>query len=224
MIPVLVPYRPDHGHRDELWAFVQRAFWNRLPYTVVEGAHDDGPFNRSAAVNRAANDAGDWDVAIIADADTWVAPTNLAKAVDQAAAGLVSALTSVVELGEACTRTILAGNIIDPTTFGIDRIRTDDIATQSSMLVVSRELWDHVGGFDEKFVGWGGEDNAFWKAATILGGPPRRVDGCAFHLWHEPASDQATRMRDPGYVRNLNRWLKYQRARNASQLRAAQHA
>jgi predicted glycosyltransferase involved in capsule biosynthesis len=42
-----------------------------------------------------------------------------------------------------------------------------------------------IGGFDERFIGWGGEDNEFWERALT-----RKVYLFGFlpliHLWHEP--------------------------------------
>ena len=67
---ILVPRRDDNGYRDELWAWT-KAWWEReqshMP--IIEGYHTDGLFNRSAAINTAARIAGDWDVAVIIDAD-----------------------------------------------------------------------------------------------------------------------------------------------------------
>lgn len=223
-VPVLVPYRPDGGHRDRLWAHLSDEYWQALPaYRTYTDPGPDGPFNRSAAINVAARQAGNWDVAVIADSDTWVPPTQLYEAVRLArrTGSLVSALTSVIQLGQDYTESLLRG------TSGIlsaERVRTLDIETESSMIVVPRVLWERIGGFDEKFVGWGGEDNAFWRAATILGGAPLRVDGAAFHLWHDTA-DVIERKMDPGYMLNLKRWLSYHdQAKCECSLRKIQHS
>jgi glycosyltransferase involved in cell wall biosynthesis len=207
-VPVLIPYRPDSGHRDRLWAHLSNEYWSALPqYRPYLEEGPQGPFNRSAAINAAARRAGNWDVAVIADSDTWAPPEQLDEAVRLArrTGRLVSSLTSVVQLSQDYTESLLSGT---PGTLSTERVRTLDIETESSMIVVPRVLWERIGGFDEKFVGWGGEDNAFWRAATILGGAPLRVDGSAFHLWHDVA-DIIERKMDPGYMRNLKRWLTY---------------
>lgn len=218
-IPVLVPWRSDGGRRDDLWRWVRRTFWSTLPdFRIVTGRSPDGPFNRSAAVNDAAALAGNWRVAVIADNDTWVPPAQLDAAVDTALRSqrLTAAFSRVVELARDYSDGLLAGSatLAD---FNVDRVRTDVLGTQSSMLVVPRELWNLVGGFDPKFQGWAGEDNAFWKACTVLAGEPQRIDGCAFHLWHQPASrGNAT------YRTNVARWQRYARVRSEAQLRAVQ--
>lgn len=228
-IPVLVPYRADGGHRDEVWSYLNDWYWGDDPdsdfrfCTTVAADVDTGDFNRSAAINQAARDAGNWDVAVIADADTWVPRRQLDKAVQLArrTGKLVSALSSVIELTEDSTLTILQGHPVWPQHLSVDKCRTDDAVTQSSIIVVPRVLWERIGGFDEKFVGWGGEDNAFWQAARIIAGPPLRIDGAAFHLWH-PSTDVIARKMDPNYRANLARWQAYAQATTLDELRQVQ--
>lgn len=51
------------------------------------------------------------------------------------------------------------------------------------LLVVSRDGWDRVGGYDERFVGWGHEDSVF-NIALLLKAAWDRIPGSAWHLWH----------------------------------------
>ena len=52
-------------------------------------------------------------------------------------------------------------------------------------VAITREAYDAIGGFDEGFVGWGGEDNDFWERAET-----RRRTAFGYlpivHLWHAP--------------------------------------
>lgn len=184
------------------------------------GASPDGLFNRSAAINNAAKEAGDWDVAVICDSDTLVVPAQFEKAVSQAhTTGLLtSALTEVVELTEKSTDELLAGADAALNTLRSVRTRRREILTQSSVIAVPRKLWDAVGGFDEQFSGWGCEDNAFWLAAGIVGGAGKvlRINGPAFHLWHEPASK--IKILDPAFRINSKRLRRYKKSRTPEQL------
>lgn len=212
MIPVLVPRRPDHGHRDLLWRHLQLHFWSKLPgYDLICGESPPGPFNRAAAINQAAKHAGRWRIAVIADSDTWVPHWQLAAAVNTAhhTGLLTAAFTHVVELTEAATASTLVGH----EQLDAEKVRTRDIETQSSMLVIPRPLWDLVGGFDDKFVGWAGEDNAFWKACQLHAGEPERIEGPAYHMWHPPA-----RRRGTAYRANQNRWQRYAAAQTIEEL------
>lgn len=181
---VLVPRRADPW-RDALWAYARPWWAEHGP--VVEGWHtaDEGPFNRSAAMNRAAADAGPWRVAVLIDAD--VVPAHHDQ-VDQAVGWVrhtgepVLAYDRRVHLNRATTRSVLAGRALDADTGRGARVLESSC---SSAVVVRRDLWDRVGGMDERFVGWGWEDVAFrYALETMAGAPLRRVLGYLWHLWH----------------------------------------
>ena len=46
------------------------------------------------------------------------------------------------------------------------------------------DAYDQAGGFDPRFVGWGGEDTSLGAALTTLVGPPARLEASVWHLWH----------------------------------------
>jgi len=56
-------------------------------------------------------------------------------------------------------------------------------------LVITRDAYFAIGGFDEGFIGWGGEDNELWERALT-----RSVLLYGFlpmiHLWHAPSQDK----------------------------------
>lgn len=215
MTVVAVPYRPDFGHRDQLFTHLKHSFWNQIGFEVLTGDHDSDPFNRSAAVNQAL--AGDWEIAVIADADTWVPARQLGRAIETAKLTdrLVAAFNAVVEIDQPTTMNILAGKTGLDGSFGATKVRTKDLETQSSMLVITRDLWDRVGGMDTRFTGWGCEDNAFWHACRLHSGEPERIPGNAYHLWHEPATGKH---RGLHYRRNLNLWRHYQNSHTIEDL------
>jgi hypothetical protein len=53
-------------------------------------------------------------------------------------------------------------------------------------IVAKRDAYDGIGGFDESFVGWGGEDNDFFDRAAFLGGVDRFAYMPILHLHHAP--------------------------------------
>lgn len=192
-VVILVPRRADDGPRDELWDFVRR-WWEReqSPWPIVEGHHNDGLFSRSAALNTAARLAGDWRVAVIIDADVVCDPDRVRDAV-----GLASETRSMIlphdaryDLSPRATRGIISGRDVGDWERHVRRryAASNGHPSVSSVVVVSREQWDLVGGFDESFRGWGYEDTAFAAACETFGGIVR-MPGVVWHLWHPTARE-----------------------------------
>lgn len=205
---VLVPRREDHGRRDENWAAL-RHLWAARPFPLIEGHHDDGPFNISRARNTAAEAAGGWDVAVFADADSWVSDAQLACALRLAAEHdrMVVAHDRWVNVEPDEIQSWLAGDGLEwrdtrqTVTFGV-----------SSVIVVPRPVFEAVNGFDERFVGWGLEDNAFARANRLIVGRPLRVLGDVYHLAHDRPAEDVKKTQSPTYLRNRQHYFEYKRA------------
>lgn len=192
---ILVPWRAGDPDRERAWEFVRRCL-EPLGWPVVLG-DSDGNFNRSAAVNAAAEGAGDWDVAVIIDADTVDDHAALEKAVEQAHAEGSAVVPWDIRWKlnqDASARVARVGlgrfnraSDIDRR----DRTRPRGVAVRKrgGTIVVSRAAWDAVGGFDPGFASWGHEDRAFREAiATLAPGGLHSLPGVSYHLWHELAS------------------------------------
>lgn len=216
-IPVLVPWRTDNGARAAIWERL-RARWIEQGWTVVEGHPGDGPFNRAAAQNNAARLAGDWDVAIITDADSIVPPERLHAAIRAAheTGRMVIAHDRWVNVHtDEQDQFLTTGSL----TWRPDREVYK--LTVSSMLACPRSVWDAVGGYDERFRGYGYEDNAFYRACEILTGEPVRLHGSVFHLSHEQhRPHMREQLRDPLVQMNRARWRRYKLATTPRQIRA----
>lgn len=60
------------------------------------------------------------------------------------------------------------------------------VKSWAGLLIVRREDFFKVGGYDERFIGWGWEDIAFRLKLDHEIGPHQRInDGRVYHLWHE---------------------------------------
>jgi len=209
----LVPRRGDGGRRDDVWAWVRNRWETLHPdIDVIEGAETGtGKFNRSAAINDAADKAGDWDAAVISDADSFVGPDQIRMAVANAVTGPCRfwlAYDCFNYLSRHMSDQIMAGFVGywggTPSQPGIEWTMA---GTCSSMLVVTRELWDTIGGFDAGFVGWGFEDIAFSHAAQTFGNGVARVPGAAWHLHHPPSTEN--NHQDPVWIANRERMMRY---------------
>lgn len=208
-VVILVPRKRDHGQRDRLWSFV-RAFWADMfpDIPIYEGYHEEGPFNRSAAVNRAAEAAGNWEVAVVIDGDVLPSKDGILEAISVAKGGrAASGFSTRYNLNQPGTERILNGYKGSWKRF---------IASQwpdciSGAYAIGRELWEATGGFDETFVGWGFEDTAFRVACEALQG--QRIfeaEPCLWHLWHPTSPEHDKKL--PNFQRGIARRDRYHAA------------
>ncbi len=188
-VAILVPRRAGIADRDATWGWVRQWWRDRHPdWPVVEGHHDIGPFNRSAAVNRAAGAAGDWDVAVIIDADVLCDPDRVRQGVEKAIATgrMILPFDVRKDLNQIGSQRVMAGERGSWARY----IRQTYTDMCSGVVIVTRKLWDEVHGFDETFVGWGFEDNAFAAACeTFAGAPLVKMPGELWHLYHATAKE-----------------------------------
>ncbi len=75
----------------------------------------------------------------------------------------------------------------------------------SLSFAVDAATWTAVGGFDEGYEGYGGEDTDFGQRAAAAGVPMWWVGGAtAYHQWHPVSSPPVEHLHD--VVRNANRF------------------
>jgi hypothetical protein len=188
-VVLLVPYRSDHGRRDELWKFTRS--WleeHHGGWEIFEGVSPRGPFNRGAAINDAARKAGDWDVAVVSDADNLADAINVHWAVGRAyqTGGCVFPFDTYLYLDEPSTHRLMTGGswffapIQQP--WGVIRKHG------SGIQALSRHAYDLVGGFPE-LEGWGHEDVMMNVLVETFTPGIGHLPGAAYHLYHGDGSD-----------------------------------
>lgn len=190
-VAILVPYRSDNGRRDELWAFTQDWLEEyHRGWPVYVGESPAGAFNRGAAINDAARKAGDWDVAIIHDADNIVDPENLDLAVGAALkvnTACVFPYDTYVYLDKPSTyRVMYTDNwFICPEQRSQGSYPWMIIKNhRSGIQVMHRDTYEAIGGYVE-FEGWGYEDSATEVLIRTFVGPVKHMEGAAYHLYHD---------------------------------------
>ena len=183
-IVILVPRRRGDRDRELAWNVV-RPYLVRLRWPIFLG-DSPGAFNRAAARNAAAEAAGNWDVAVFADADTIQEEAPLQRAVRTK--GAVIPWNTRWMLNKAGTKRIsLDGPPIVPSRSELVAPEHQHPKGAGATLVISRAAWDAVGGFDEGFKGYGFEDRAMRMALeAVVRGGVKRTRGTVWHLYHPP--------------------------------------
>lgn len=153
--------------------------WVRYVHTPLPRA--DMPYSRSWAFNVGARNANS-ELLILHDNDMLVPESYAAEVVAKFKAGneVINLKRFIFYQSEAHTNRIISGerllNIAPPSSV------VQNLEAGGS-LAISKEAHFRIGGFDESFVGWGGEDNEFWERAQTQTVWPYGYLPIV-HLWH----------------------------------------
>jgi hypothetical protein len=196
---------------------------DRLPswvrYCFCPSQPKDALFNRSLAFNVGARSAR-GRLLVLHDNDMLVPACYAKELVTRwdGRARVINLKRYIFYLNELDSKEIMASHRMKP---GIAPDQVLQNLTGGGSLAVDSSWYFEVGGHDEEFVGWGGEDVEFWDRATSEGG----VDGYAMlpivHLWHKPQPDKSER-KDSNAMQRLERLSQIPAARRIEQLRAKQ--
>jgi hypothetical protein len=163
---------------------------------VARFAYNPGPFNKSWGLNLALGFARQPLLAV-GDADV-IAPHTLAAAVERCRhVPAVKPYRTIVDLTPEETARVRAGEWelrpsrradAPPNREG----QGEYVVFAGGLFVIQREWLVRLGGFDERFRGWGGEDDAMTQKLLRAGVQALQLDGPpALHLWH-PRSPETT--------------------------------
>jgi len=153
--------------------------WVRLVHTPPPTP--DMPYCRSWTFNVGAQFAK-GDVMVLHDNDMLVPQDYAAWILDRMAMGydVINPKRFIFYLGQKHTEQVFA-NQATPLD-GAPEAIVQNLEGGGSV-AITRAGFDEIGGMDEAFIGWGGEDNEFWDRAQVLrmwpwAGLP------LVHLWH----------------------------------------
>ncbi|MCX7709359.1 MAG: galactosyltransferase-related protein [Clostridia bacterium] len=188
-ISVLIPYKAQNdNYREFLWSTVKRRYELLMPeLEICLGTDDSQVYNRARAVNNAAKKAS-GDIFLITDADVIFNKSLLGCIID----GInnfpwVVPFTKGYKLSRTVSEKLIAEGI--PEIISVQESDAESIIRTAGPLMnaVSRENFEKIRGMDERFEGWGGEDDAMRISLDVLCGPSYRIEGEIYHLWHPPA-------------------------------------
>jgi predicted glycosyltransferase involved in capsule biosynthesis len=208
-ISVLIPYKPDHGPRDEAFRWVSVFYQKYMPFAEVCLGHSNSTlFSRAQAINDAAQKAK-ADLFLIADNDIFYDPNLIleAKAKLKNHAWIIL-YTRVQNIQEECTKKLLQTDPAWPLVMPVQSIVRYP-GSKGGLTLIPRKHFEAVNGFDERFVGWGGEDDAFAYSVDTICGQHHRLDKEIYHLWHPNSKKYG----NPNYENNYKLFLSYSRAK-----------
>lgn len=179
----------------------------RLDADTLQGArgvfvYNAGPFNKSWGLNVAARAASSPHL-IFGDADVLL-PDGLAATLALLAQGVmvVKPYRRLFDLTATQTDALDEGQLPDAATLaaqpGDRAVLGEHLVLCGGVFGIQAHYFAGIGGWDERFVGWGGEDDALTMKIQRLRPSVHEVNALALHL-HHPRAAAA----HPHYASNL---------------------
>jgi predicted glycosyltransferase involved in capsule biosynthesis len=183
-ISFVMPYK-FMKDREELFNFAKDRITILFPEAEkIISVYNKEPFSRGKALNNGVKIAT-RDIIVMVDADiifdkelidrsveelnksTWIVPfTNYMSVIIQDTSRILDCKPDLI---------IKSLNSIYASVF---------THTLGAMNIIKRKDFLEIGGFDERLVGWGYDDNVFAHIADVMIGKHKRVDGNVYHLYH----------------------------------------
>jgi N-terminal domain of galactosyltransferase len=207
-VSILLPISGDLGARGKAFGWVLKFYETVMPEAeICIGKHEGHPFSKSKAVNDAARKAT-RDIYVIADTDIIYNPKIIKKSIklleDHA---IVVPVSSRKLLTESSTKDLLKTTPSWPLKGNYESGEMKN--TKGLLNVLHRRDFERVGGFDERFEGWGAEDSAFVDSVHYTCGKKAQLKYYAIHLWHPPADKSNHR-------KNQKLYKNYKKGRESS--------
>ncbi|GIP26072.1 hypothetical protein J23TS9_12020 [Paenibacillus sp. J23TS9] len=184
-VSVLIPYQSDGGPRDEAFRYVKGFYEQQLPeIEICVGELSHEIFCRSKAINKAAA-AASGRIFIIADGDIIYDPDLMKDALKQVADNRwIIPFSSITRMTYNNSQAILQRDAHWPLQIPLETMPDNARFFVGGVNVLSRKAFELVGGYDERFIGWGGEDEAFAYSLDTMVGKHIRLEGNLLHFWH----------------------------------------
>jgi hypothetical protein len=210
-VSVLIPYQSDNdGPRDAAFRWVLDFYTRSMPgIEICIGKVSGNPFSRSKAINCAARQAT-RNKFIIADCDIVYDPNLVLESISYLSDyQWVIPFSRILRLPEDASQLVLAQTPGWPISTELGNRDENSAYYFGGLNVLQRNAFEAVGGYDERFIGWGGEDEAFAYALDTLIGTHVRLDGEMVHFWHPFVGPEG----NPHYETNYALYKKYKEAR-----------
>lgn len=210
---IVIPWR-DSGdkHRQRIFEWILSRYKYLFPEGQIELC-DNGSerFSRGGSRNAGVSFA-ERDFILLADADTvpyleWIYAG--AKLLEEGVSWVLPyGSDGYFNVNRESTEHVLneldPKDDFDPKNMGFDY----QLLSWAGQILTTKDAFEAAGGYDERFTGWGYEDNAFKEAMdTLVGQHGRVAQGHTAHLWH-PAPVTQT-WQQPDIITNRQLYGRY---------------
>lgn len=202
---IVVPWRARPTRIKAFGLTVNRLMDQFPDSTVYYADKEDEIFNVAGSRNQGCLSAikDGCDMLLVVDADTLLSKESIKEAISKAAKNncVCMPYTAYNRLSDKTSMFLINGQLSFENASGLDD--TSVLNHPGGAYVMSSSTFLLLNGWDERFVGWGYEDDAFSEAhKRILGKEFDRVSGFALTLFH--------RDRDQDYIDlNSKRYMQY---------------
>lgn len=203
-VAIVIPYKYFDKHRKNLLDFIVDKYETFFPDAeIVIGKDTSKIFNRSKARNNGVRKSS-AEYLFMVDGDTFLEKNTILNGLYELRANkFVIPFNEYFGLRKGDTTTVLKNKFINwnkieenaKITMDISYVGSGDTYRCSGVNCITRDFYDEIGGYDERFTGWGYEDTAFcWKVQSYIGDYPI-LPGKLYHLWHKTEDDDLIKNR-----------------------------
>jgi predicted glycosyltransferase involved in capsule biosynthesis len=200
-ISIIIPFTSKDWERVRNFKWLLKYWENQLPHAeIIIGKSSKGIFCKGRALNRAVRKSHGKIVAIL-DADALLK----GEAVEYCADKILEEekrghnlwfipYRHLSRLNKHATKLVVHSDPSNPFIPHCPPPKTFiDTVGHSQMYgyrycamaaIFPRRAYDMIGGFDERFRGWGSEDIALMRTLDTVFGKHKTIKGCIFHLFH----------------------------------------
>ncbi|MDP3066236.1 MAG: galactosyltransferase-related protein [Methanobacteriaceae archaeon] len=198
-ISIILPYKSDNGQHDINFNYV----FNRLKEDFPKGeiiVGEDSPgnssFNRSRAINSGVKKSSN-DIIMIHDVDIILPKENVKQGINSLKTyPMIFPFWHFWHLPKTLSHKIIAGMKFDYhklLEYNLQEVHPGGTNGGGAQIIM-KDAFNSIGGYDERFVGWGWEDVLFNFKMKEKYKPDGESDWGKwlpnknlFHLWHPPA-------------------------------------